>query len=119
MVRTLEARGYVEETGRDPGPGRASLYGTTASFLERLGLDSVAELPPLGQFVPGADVVEALETTLLANPEPIAEAALAAELTADDPADTDTDTDTEPIDGAAMASEADDEIEIDDLVDEA
>lgn len=73
VVRTLEARGYVEEIARDPGPGRASLYGTTSMFLERLGLDSVDELPPLGQFVPGADVVEALETTLLVNPDPVAD----------------------------------------------
>ena len=67
VVRTLEARGYVQEISRDPGPGRASLYGTTPAFLERLGLNSVDELPPLGQFVPSADVVEALESTLLVN----------------------------------------------------
>lgn len=67
VVRTLEARGYVGEVAKDPGPGKASLYGTTPLFLERLGLDSVAELPPLGQFVPGTDVVEALETTLLVS----------------------------------------------------
>ena len=71
VVRTLEARGYVEEIARDPGPGRAALYGTTPQFLERLGLNSVDELPPLGQFVPDADVVEALETTLLVNPDPV------------------------------------------------
>lgn len=69
VVRTLEARGYVAEIARDPGPGRASLYGTTSMFLERLGLNSVDELPPLGQFVPSADVVEALETTLLVGDE--------------------------------------------------
>jgi segregation and condensation protein B len=40
------------------------LFGTTQSFLERLGLDSLADLPPLGDFVPGADVVEALEQGL-------------------------------------------------------
>lgn len=67
VVRTLEARGYVAELSRDPGPGRATLYGTTPAFLERLGLDSIDELPALGQFVPGADVVEALESTLLVN----------------------------------------------------
>ena len=75
VVRTLEARGYVSELARDPGPGRASLYGTTVAFLERLGLNSIDELPPLGQFVPGADVVEALETTLLVNPDMSADAA--------------------------------------------
>ena len=41
-------RGYIDEVGRDPGPGRPSLYGTTPLLLERLGLDSVDELPPLG-----------------------------------------------------------------------
>ena len=73
VVRTLEARGYVEEISRDPGPGRAALYGTTPAFLERLGLNSLEELPPLGQFVPGAEVVEALETTLLVNPDPLSD----------------------------------------------
>lgn len=77
VVRTLEARGYVEEISRDPGPGRASLYGTTMAFLERLGLNSLEELPPLGQFVPGTDVVEALEHTLLVNPESSGQPALA------------------------------------------
>jgi len=77
VVRTLEARGYVDELARDPGPGRASLYGTTPAFLERLGLNSIDELPQLGQFVPGADVVEALETTLMVNPETSADDATA------------------------------------------
>jgi segregation and condensation protein B len=69
VMRTLQQRGYVDEVGRDPGPGNAVLYGTTQLFLERLGLDALADLPPLGQFVPGADVVEALEHTLRADPE--------------------------------------------------
>ena len=61
VMRTLIVRGYVEEVARDPGPGQAVLYGTTRGFLERLGLDTLDQLPPLGDFVPGADVVEALE----------------------------------------------------------
>lgn len=64
VMRTLHQRGYVAETGRDPGPGQAVLYGTTPMFLEKLGLDSLEELPPLGNFVPGAEVVEALEHSL-------------------------------------------------------
>jgi segregation and condensation protein B len=63
-LQTLVARGYVEEVGRDPGPGLALLYGTTSTFLERLGLDSVDDLPPLGDFVPDASIVEALERGL-------------------------------------------------------
>jgi segregation and condensation protein B len=64
VMRTLQQRGYIEEVARDPGPGQAVLYGTTRLFLEKLGLDSLDGLPPLGEFVPGADVVEALEQTL-------------------------------------------------------
>jgi segregation and condensation protein B len=61
VLRTLQARGYVTEVARDPGPGQAILYGTTAMFLEKLGLDSLADMPPIAEFVPSADVVEALE----------------------------------------------------------
>jgi len=64
VVRTLQQRGYIEEIARDPGPGQAVLYGTTRSFLEKLGLASLDDLPPLAQFVPGADVVEQLEQGL-------------------------------------------------------
>jgi segregation and condensation protein B len=64
VARTLQQRGYIEEVARDPGPGQAVLYGTTALFLEKLGLASIDDLPPLGQFVPGADVVEQLEQGL-------------------------------------------------------
>lgn len=63
-LTTLLQRGYVQEVGRDPGPGAAVLYGTTREFLERLGLPSLADLPALGDFVPDASVVEALERGL-------------------------------------------------------
>lgn len=69
VVRTLQQRGYVAELARDPGPGQAILYGTTGLFLEKLGLNSLDELPPLGDFVPGPDVMEALEAGLRAEPE--------------------------------------------------
>ena len=61
VLRTLQARGYVTEVARDAGPGQAILYGTTPSFLDKLGLNSLADLPAIAEFVPGADVVEALE----------------------------------------------------------
>ncbi|MBG01297.1 MAG: SMC-Scp complex subunit ScpB [Acidimicrobiaceae bacterium] len=61
VVRTLQQRSYVYEVGRDVGPGSAVLFGTTSLFLERVGLNSLNDLPPLADFVPGADVVEALE----------------------------------------------------------
>jgi segregation and condensation protein B len=64
VMRTLEQRDYIEEVARDPGPGQAVLYGTTRDFLEKLGLDSLDDLPPLGEFVPGPEVAEALEAGL-------------------------------------------------------
>jgi len=70
VVRTLAQRGYVEEVGRDPGPGQAVLYGTTRLFLEKLGLDSPADLPPLADFVPGREMVEVLEQGLGVRGEP-------------------------------------------------
>lgn len=64
VMRTLQHRGYIEEVARDPGPGQAILYGTTRLFLERLGIDSLEALPPLGDFVPGPETVELLEQGL-------------------------------------------------------
>jgi segregation and condensation protein B len=70
VLRTLQQRGYVEEVARDPGPGQALLYGTTPLFLERLELASVDDLPPLGEFVPGAEIMEALEYGLRGEDPP-------------------------------------------------
>jgi len=64
VMRTLHARGYITEVGRDDGPGQAVLYGTTPLFLERLGLESIEALPSIAEFVPDARVVEALEQGL-------------------------------------------------------
>jgi segregation and condensation protein B len=47
VLRALVDRGLLAEVGREDGPGRPLLYGTTADFLERLGLSSVGDLPPL------------------------------------------------------------------------
>jgi segregation and condensation protein B len=68
VIRTLQARGYVSEVGRDSGPGQAILYGTTPTFLEKLGLNALSDLPPIAEFVPGAEVVEALEHGLRIDP---------------------------------------------------
>ncbi len=70
VLRTLQARGYITEVGRDSGPGQAILYGTTLAFLEKLGVDSLSDLPPIAEFVPAADVVEALEQGLRVDPPP-------------------------------------------------
>jgi segregation and condensation protein B len=51
VVRTLVTRGLIEECGSEPESG-AFLYRTTTLFLEKLGLDSVEQLPPLAPFLP-------------------------------------------------------------------
>ena len=68
-MRTLEHRGYIGEVGHDPGPGTPTLFGTTPLFLERLGLANLDDLPPIADFVPSADVVEALEEGLRVEPD--------------------------------------------------
>lgn len=70
VMRTLQARGYISEVGRDDGPGQAVMYGTTPLFLERLGLESIDALPSIAEFVPDARVVEALEQGLRIVPQP-------------------------------------------------
>jgi segregation and condensation protein B len=64
VMRTLVQRGYVADIATDPGPGQATLFGTTALFLEKLGLDMLSQLPALGDLVPAADVMEVLEASL-------------------------------------------------------
>jgi segregation and condensation protein B len=46
-VRTLLHRRLIVEQGRSDAPGRPYLYGTGFEFLERFGLTSLEELPPL------------------------------------------------------------------------
>jgi segregation and condensation protein B len=68
VLQTLAERGLVAEVGRDAGPGRAPLYGTTPLFLEKIGLGSVSELPPLASFAPDAQVAAEIERALTARP---------------------------------------------------
>ncbi len=102
VIRTLTQRGYVDEIGRDPGPGQAVLYGTTESFLEKLGLNDIDELPPLGAFVPGADVYEALEKGLRPDPldadigAPVDAGEEPADAPVDDPGDEPVDHESDP-----------------------
>ena len=50
VVRTLAARGLVQEAGTEPSG--AVLYVTTPYFLERMGMTSLDELPPLAPYLP-------------------------------------------------------------------
>jgi len=49
VVKTLEDRQWVEVVGHRETPGRPALYATTKTFLDDLGLTSLAELPPLAE----------------------------------------------------------------------
>ena len=59
VVRTLQARGLVEEAGTQPNG--AVLYRTTEDFLELVGLDSLEDLPPLAPYLPDATVLDDIE----------------------------------------------------------
>jgi len=57
VMRTLVARGLVEEASHD-GESGSILYRTTSYFLERLGLRGVDELPELAPFLPELDTLD-------------------------------------------------------------
>ena len=49
ILKTLEARGWIDTVGHRDSPGRPALYATTKGFLDDIGLRSLAELPPLSE----------------------------------------------------------------------
>lgn len=57
VIRTLVGRGLIEEAGTDPETG-GILYCTTELFLERLGLSSLKDLPPLAPLLPEVDSID-------------------------------------------------------------
>lgn len=59
VVRTLHTRGLIHEVGQDETTS-AVLYGTTDYFLERLGLQTLDELPPLAPHLPSAEAFDEL-----------------------------------------------------------
>jgi segregation and condensation protein B len=67
VTRLLEQRGYIAVVGHAEGPGQPALFGTTDLLLERLGLDSLAQLPPVEDFLPGPEVAGQFEEELQAS----------------------------------------------------
>lgn len=107
VMRTLQQRGYVAEIGRDPGPGQATLFGTTSEFLERLGLDRIQDLPPIADLFPSADVMEALELGLRADrPAPPSDDAADVDVARADSADAGGAAETPPADAPAADAPA-------------
>ena len=69
VVRTLIARGLITEAGHDADSG-AVTFGTTGYFLERMGLGSLDDLPPLAPHLPEAEELEAELSQLIPVPPP-------------------------------------------------
>ena len=63
VMKTLVNRGLVEETGIE-GESGAVLYKTTSFFLEKLGLNSISDLPALAPFLPHVDGLDEILSTL-------------------------------------------------------
>ena len=57
VVRTLLAHGLITEAGEEPNG--AMTFTTTPLFLQKLGLDSLDELPDLAPLLPDAVALEA------------------------------------------------------------
>jgi segregation and condensation protein B len=67
VIRTLLARGLITEAGTDPDTG-AVTFSTTALFLERLGLSSLADLPDIAPLLPDIDVIDDISESLDTEP---------------------------------------------------
>lgn len=67
VVKTLHQRGLLVAAGTGEGPGTPVLFRVSDEFLERMGLRSTDELPPLATFMPDAEAVEDMETKLSPN----------------------------------------------------
>jgi segregation and condensation protein B len=64
VVKTLLQRSLIREAGHQAGPGAPALFCVSDEFLERMGLKSVDDLPPLVEFMPPAEEVGDMEAKL-------------------------------------------------------
>lgn len=64
VISSLVDKGLVREVGRDKNHNNAILYGTTRSFLEKFGLKSLDDLPPLEEFAPDPRTERAIRERL-------------------------------------------------------
>lgn len=64
VIRLLVERGLIRGDRRRGTPGDPVRFVTTELFLERFGLASLADLPPLSEFVPSGSMVEQMEAEL-------------------------------------------------------
>ncbi len=59
VMRTLVTRGLVAEVGTEASG--ALLYGTTSYFMERMGMASLDELPPLAPYLPDLESLSGID----------------------------------------------------------
>lgn len=65
VIKTLLTRGLIEEAGHE-NESHAILYRTTSYFLERLGISSLEELPPIADYLPDlSELDEVLDAVAL------------------------------------------------------
>lgn len=63
VMKTLVTRGLVEESGVEYETG-STLYATTSYFLQRLGINSISDLPALAPFLPDLEALDEVIATL-------------------------------------------------------
>ncbi|MDR2108805.1 MAG: SMC-Scp complex subunit ScpB [Coriobacteriales bacterium] len=89
VIASLVEKGLVREMGRDANAGNAILYGTTRVFLERFGLKTLKDLPPLEDFAPDEESREFIRARLTGGAAADGSGdAAAAKDTAEDDAET-------------------------------
>lgn len=74
VIRTLEARGWIDVVGHRDAPGRPALYATTRKFLDDLGLRSLQELPPLEEISKSLELATPAESPAVPAVEPALDA---------------------------------------------
>lgn len=104
VISSLVEKGIVRPLGREKKQGGAILYGTTRAFLEKFGLNSLRDLPPLEDFAPDEESRRLIRERLSAGP-------LAGELL-----DQDADLDESGSDDGRSAPGAFSGLSYDDLV---
>ncbi|CAL94728.1 SMC-Scp complex subunit ScpB [Azoarcus olearius] len=70
VLKTLEARGWVDIVGHRDTPGRPALFATTRRFLDDMGLRSLTELPALAEIERIMDLVDTSQIESPAAPAP-------------------------------------------------
>jgi segregation and condensation protein B len=112
VVKTLEARGWIDVVGHRDAPGKPALYATTKAFLDDLGLRSLQELPPLEEISQNldaatqpADVLPAVGDTQSIDTQRPFDGAAAESREADDAGSRATD---EPFDDGGDSPQRDD-----------